>query len=152
MKAKKNIVIVGVLILVLLVIGLMVRSKMSEPPEKEAEVLPTPTEALPTVSPDINIDLTPRFDKKAVVLKVKGIPEDVSSMEYELTYDTSSGLPRGVLGKIDLEGENSLARDITLGTCSRGKCVYDQGVTTVSLSLKFNSSIGSSVFQKDYTL
>lgn len=149
---KRNVLIVLVVFLVLLLGGGIWVRKISIPSD-ETEVLPTPTVALPTISDAVEVDLMIRKDRPAVVLSIKGIPSDVESIEYELTYITGAGLPRGVLGKIRLSGETYVTRDdIVLGTCSSGKCVYDVGVTSVDLSLKFNTASGNRVFQKTYSL
>jgi hypothetical protein len=84
---------------------------------------------------------------------VAGLSKNIESVEYELTYTTGAGLPRGVIGKISTKGASEISRDdIVLGTCSSGKCVYDLGVTSVDLSLKFNTNEGSSVYRKNYQL
>lgn len=146
-------VIIG-LVIVLLIGGFFVFAKMNKQVKpKEEEAVPTPTIVLPTIPDTVSVSLTPKNGNKAVMLSVKGIPENVESVDYELTYTTSAGLPRGVLGKISTKGETSVERDdIVLGTCSSGKCVYDTGVTKVDLSLKFNTADGSSVYQKSFPL
>lgn len=120
---------------------------------KDVSPTPTPEVSLPPVDEKVKVSLTPRYDKKAVILKIVQIPEGVTSIDYELSYETGKGLPRGVLGTIRLkEGEESVEREILLGTCSRNVCVYDTGVEKVNLVLKFNSPQGSSQFQKEYEL
>lgn len=148
----KKIIIAVVVIVVLIAAIVTVKIKLFSQTE-EVEPTPTPTVVLPTVSEDVKVVLLPKSNNTAVVLKISGIPSDIKSVEYELTYTTGAGLPRGVLGKIQVRGEKEITRDdIVLGTCSSGKCVYDTGVTSVSLSLKFNSTSGeSSIFQKTYS-
>lgn len=155
---KKSMIIGGIIVFILLtvVVGIMFTVKfLSSFKEEVTEAIPTPTIVLPTVSENIIVELTSKNDNKAVRLKIKGITSDIDSIEYELTYLTGSGLPRGVLGKIMISsGETEITRDdIVLGTCSSGKCAYDTGVTSIDLSLKFNSSKGqTSVFRKTYSL
>lgn len=147
--------IIGIAILVLLIGGgIVLKIKLqSQNKQQELESIPTPTIVLPTVSENIIVSLTAASNKQSVILKIKGLTPDIESIDYELTYMTGAGLPRGVLGKIVLHGEEEIIRgDIVLGTCSSGKCVYDTGVTKVDLSLKFNTSSGSSIYQKSYTL
>lgn len=149
---KKIIILVVVLLTVLFLVILAIRSLFSGKSEV-TEVVPTPTIVLPTVSENIKVYLTALAGNKAVKLNIKGLTPEIESVEYELTYITGSGLPRGVLGKINLKGEKEITRDdIVLGTCSSGKCAYDTGVTSVNLSLKFNSAVGAAVFQKTYSL
>lgn len=154
MKINKKVTI-GIFVAVLVLLGLLgTVAFKSLTNQQVVEEVPTPTVALPTVSENIKVDLTAKNGNKVVDLKISGIPSNIETIEYELTYTTGAGLPRGVLGKITTEGKSSVTRnDIDLGTCSRGKCVYDMGVTEVNLSLKFNSTSGqSSVFQKTYPL
>lgn len=143
---------IGVTIIILAIIGGWTYKSLMK--KDVVEEIPTPTVALPTVSESIKVDLTAKNSNKIVDLKINGVPSDTDNIEYELTYTTGAGLPRGVLGKIKTDGKSSITRNnIDLGTCSRGKCVYDTGVTSINLSLKFNSASGtSSVFQKTYPL
>lgn len=144
--------IISVIILIAVIVTIMVKSQISNK-EDVTEPAPTPTVVLPTISDNITVNLTARDNNKSVVLNIKGLTPDISAVEYELTYVTGSGLPRGVLGKIKLNKEKEITRnDIVLGTCSSGKCVYDPGVTSIDLSLKFNSGTGSKVFRKTYSL
>ncbi|MBI3379889.1 hypothetical protein HY029_03995 [Candidatus Gottesmanbacteria bacterium] len=155
MKLNKKVLIIAVILIVLAIIGVMGVLKIKSLFKTESpQEIPTPTVVLPTVADSIKVDLTAKNDNKIVDIKIAGIPQDTDTIEYELTYTTGTGLPRGVLGKITVNGQSSISRnDIDLGTCSRGRCVYDVGVNSINLSLKFNSSGGnSSVFQKTYPL
>ena len=150
---KKIIFAIGIIIII--IIGITTTQIIKSISNKEiVEEVPTPTVVLPTISSDISVDLKAKSDNKAVALTIRGLPEDIESVEYELIYTTGAGLPRGVLGKINVKkGDREISRDdIILGTCSSGKCVYDTGVTSIDLSLKFNTPDGSSVFRKTYPL
>jgi len=148
----KKIVISVITLLLILIFSIWVLGKTKKP-KSEVVPVPTPTVVLPTVSDNIKVELTSKNNNKIVVLKISGLTSDINSVEYELTYLTGEGLPRGVLGKIALQGESQLERDdIVLGTCSSGKCVYDTGVTAIDLSLKFNSKQGESVYRKTFPL
>lgn len=148
MKKKTILIIV---ISAILLVGLLI-FKAKRGGEIEVSPSPTPTIALPEISDKVEISLTPRYDKKAVILTISQIPPETTSIDYELSYETGEGLPRGVLGTIHLKGEEEVEREILLGTCSRNVCVYDQGIETINLVLKFNSPSGSSQFQKEYEL
>lgn len=149
---KKLLIIVIAVLVILGILGVVAVRSLNK--TTVAEEVPTPTIVLPTVSENIKVLLTAKNENKVVDLKISGVPSDIETIEYELTYTTGSGLPRGVLGKITTDGKSSINRsDIDLGTCSRGRCVYDTGVKEINLSLKFNSTSGnSSVFQKTYPL
>lgn len=140
-------------VVVLLIGGFIIYKSQSGKTSTIVEEVPTPTEALPTINSDTKVDLTFGPNNQSVAIQISGIESDVESVEYELTYITGSGLPRGVLGKITVNGQKEISRnDIVLGTCSSGKCVYDTGVKSVDLSLKFNTASSSKVFQKTYSL
>lgn len=110
------------------------------------------SENLPPVDASVMVDLKPKGDNQAVILTVSKIPTGTESLEYELSYLTGEGLPKGALGKISLDGKLEISRDILLGTCSRNVCTYDKGVTSVKLVLKFNNAKGATQFSKEYPL
>lgn len=142
-----------IIIIIVIIFAILIFQKTTRTKE-ESEIIPTPTIVLPTISDSVKISLAAKNNNRTVVLKVSNVPENTEKIEYELTYQTDSGLPRGVLGKISVSGENEIIRDdIVLGTCSSGKCVYDTGVKNVDLSLKFTSLEGNvSVFRNTYDL
>lgn len=151
MKNKKTLVIaVGILVLVLVGGSFLVKS-LNQPvtsPGEEEEIVD-----LPPADPSIVVAVEPKPDGRSVVLSVSKIPSGTESVEYELSYLTGEGLPKGALGKISLNGASEVTRDVLLGTCSTGgKCTYDTGVTSVKLVLKFNHPSGATQFSQDYSL
>ncbi len=149
---KKIILAVGIIILLLIIIVILWNLK-SEKKSLTSDLTPTPSISLPTISDKISVELIPLSGNQSVTLKIKGLDSDIESIEYDMNYITGNGLSRGVLGKIKLSGEKEITRgNITLGTCSSGHCVYDIGVTSINLSLRFNSTSGSQIFQKTYNL
>lgn len=149
----KKIIIGFILIALIIVLFIFFRLNKSSVPEG-TDIIPTPTIILPTIGSDVLVNLKAKPDKRAVVLNIKGIPSDIQSIEYEMTYTTSAGLIRGINGIIKLKGEKEITRDdLTLGSCSSGgKCSYDEGVKSLDLSLKFNSPSNSSVYRNTFTL
>ena len=148
----KKYIIPGLILTLVLITSIWIFAKNKKAP-KEIDIVPTPTTVLPTISGKIKVDLTTKNSNTAVVLKISGMTDDIESVEYELTYLTGSSLPRGVLGKISTQKKSEIVRDdIVLGTCSSGKCVYDTGVKSIDLSLKFNSPKGVTVYQKTFQL
>ena len=154
LKNKKMVLVL--LIVSLLVVGgvfLKVKSSQRKTVEEEIEkeeVFPK-SEILPTVDSSVLVDLVSK-DKKEAVLTIKNIPNRTSAIEYELSYFAKGDLPKGVLGTINVEGEKEVERRITLGTCSSGSCVYDQGVTSIKVNLKFEGEYGSSLFDKEFEI
>lgn len=151
----KKMMLIGLVVLIVIGIILYILwAKTMSYSTEEPEATPVPTTVLPTVSDDVKAELTVSPGKKDVSLKIEGFPTETQSIEYELRYTTGSGLPRGVNGKITLNGEKEISRNnITLGSCSTGgKCTYDEGVTSIDVTLKFNSADGSSIYQKTFPL
>lgn len=151
----KKIIISIIVIIIIIGGGIILKKKFfSSPAVVSAPSANTGSIALPeNQEKGVEVSLIPRSDKRAVTLKVSKISSETVSVEYELSYDTGSGLPRGVLGKVDLKGADTLSREILLGSCSKNVCVYDEGVKMISLTLKFNKNIGMSTgFNQNYEL
>lgn len=118
----------------------------------QEEVLPE-TEIFPTVDASVQVEITADSKKQEVSLSIANIPAGTESIEYELSYTTIGNLPKGVIGTIDVVGKSSIVKDeITLGTCSSGACVYDKGVKSIDVSLRFDGKYGSKVFQKEFKI
>ena len=142
---------IGILVLVLVGGVIFVKGLTKKgptlPQEEEQQV------ELPPVDPSVIVNLTPKPDGRSVFLTVSKIPTSTTSIEYELSYTTGEGLPKGALGKITLNGKTEVEREILLGTCSTGgKCTFDTGVTSVKLILRFNADSGATQFTKEYPL
>jgi hypothetical protein len=150
----KKLIIIFLFLTILIISGLVIKNSNKPQSTTSPEPEATPTIVLPTISEDIKVDLIPRSDKRSVTLKISGITDEIEMIEYELTYLTASKLARGVLGRIAVEtNEISITRDdIVLGTCSSGSCVYDEGVTSIDLTLKFTTTSGPRIFQKTFPL
>lgn len=150
LKQKKIIIpiIAGVILVVVFIVA-GTRPK-PQPDEPADEILPK-SQIIPTVDASVRVDLTSQNNKE-VVLTIEQIPAGTASIEYELSYLASGGLPKGVIGTIPINGEDNIERKITLGTCSSGRCVYDQGVETIKVSLKFDGDYGSRLFEKEFEI
>lgn len=150
----KKIIVISCILILIIIASVVVFKFKSAGNVAVAEPSPTPNIVLPTITSAIKVDLLALGDNKAVNLRIEGISDEYESIEYDLTYMTSTNLTRGVNGKIRLYGERKVSRDnIVLGTCSSGNCVYDIGVKSIDLSLKFNKkSALPEVFQKTFSL
>lgn len=152
MKNKNALIASVVLLLVVIVGGVMVVRWLGAPGNPQSEEEEQRVQ-LPPADPSIVVDLQSKPDSRSVILTVSKIPKGTTSVEYELSYLTDEGLPKGALGKIDLNGKTEVNRDILLGTCSTGgKCTYDTGVTSVQLVLRFNHPDGATQFSHEYPL
>ncbi len=150
---KKTGIIIGVLVLLLLVTGFVVyKAVFSAKPAEVTQDL-TPAVVAP-VDASISVDLTKSTSAaNTVIVSVKGMGGKMTSVAYELMYE-SKGVTQGVTGKsVDVSGKDTFERDLYLGTCSRNVCTPHLGVTKVNLVLVFTDTSGKqSQFSKDYTL
>lgn len=149
---NKNAMIISVIVLIVVLGGGFLLVKNLTKPVAENTEEASFAENLPPVDSSVSVNLEAKGDNTAVVLSVSNIPQGTESIEYELSYNNEEGLPKGALGKIDLDGKQEIVRDILLGTCSKNVCTYDKGVTSVNLVLKFNHPDGASQFTKEYPL
>lgn len=149
---KKNLLIVGVLIVILLLGGFFLWSR-KEGVRPEAVPTPTPEGRLieTTLEERPYVTLTPSQDGHWLTLSIEGI-KDEKTLEYELIYNTASGVTQGSTNTVELEGESSYTKKILLGTESRGHYRYDEGVTQGTLTLRFRSSEGVRKFISEFHL
>lgn len=95
--------------------------------------------------------LTPRADGREVTLLIDNVT-NATSAEYELEYQAES-LIQGVFGTIDLTEEpQPISKDLLFGSCSKGKCRFDEGVTGGSLTIRFDGGTEVYVLKSDFNL
>lgn len=147
---KKKIIIAGgvVLLIVVLVSGYYLFS--AKAPQVSEEVTGEEDQqeevVIPTISPnDLGLTFVARTDKKAVkftITKIIGI----ESIDYEISYLANGDIPRGAIGRIEVKPKDQKIETnyIDLGTCSSGRCKYDEGVESVKLLLKIVKRDGNS--------
>ncbi|MFQ5452396.1 MAG: hypothetical protein ACE5DQ_02415 [Candidatus Paceibacterota bacterium] len=153
-RDKNTQIVAGVIILVLLAgfAGLRYFGESSGGGEKRESLLPD-VEAFPTVDSSVEVMLVADVLGQEVTLSINNIPSDTDFIEYELSYETGEGLPKGVIGTLEVDGKKSIEKKgITLGTCSSGACVYDEGVESIKTSLRFEGDYGSQVFQEEFEI
>lgn len=147
---KKIIIVFGIMIIVLVILFITLNKPKPKKEEPQEDVLPK-SEIIPTVDANVEVMLVSKSNKE-VVLTVNKIPSGTTSIEYELSYLAKGDLPKGVIGTIPIETEENIERSITLGTCSSGKCVYDQGVESIKVSLKFVGDYGGRLFEREFEI
>ncbi|MCA9371431.1 hypothetical protein KC726_00890 [Candidatus Woesebacteria bacterium] len=149
--SKQQLVIIGGVILVLFIIGFFIRSKSNSANNKSADetVFETPAEIIPTVDSSVIVTID---GKTEAVIAIDNIPEGTETIEYELSYNTTSGSIEGLFGSIDTKGESSVEEDITFGTCSSGVCRYHSIDGDVSGVFKFSGSYGERILEQTFTL
>lgn len=74
-----------------------------------------------------------------LTLSVKGIPEDVESLKYVMSFETSNAGTQGHFSSVPIKisGEASFVKTVDLGTCSTKSCVRWNGVTKADVELDF---------------
>lgn len=124
-------------------------------PQKSAvpSVTPSPTPSVKTLKlgEGPQVDLSLDANKQFITLNISSISADIKSIDYEIVYDTE-GVQRGIIGSVNLNGETSVQKKHTLGSCSRNVCVIDKNVSKLNLTVKYTTSSEPLMFQKDYTL
>lgn len=123
------------------------KPKVVEQGEKKEEV-----GAIPTVDASTKVTLTALQGNKEIVLKSTGVPNGTTSVDYELSYDTKAQGKQGVIGTISTITGSNLEKQMTLGTCSSGRCVYHEVVGAIQVTLKFTGEYGEKVLAKEFTL
>lgn len=156
LSSKKSILVVGAVLLVTVVVFYYLfipkKSTMKNTP-KVNSVLNQEENVAPTVDATVKVQLTSGVGKKDVTLRVEGVPSGTQTVEYMLSYQEKQKGLQGVLGTITLgENENKIDKQITLGTCSSGKCVYHEVVGKIKATLKFSGSYGDKIFEKEYEI
>jgi hypothetical protein len=150
-KNKKLIgIIVGVIILLLVVGGglLVYKSHIlgSSADESTDEIMDT--SSLPTLQPeDIGMVVTLRKDNKAVMFELTKA-DDIKHVEYTIEYKakTDEGIAnQGILGEMNIAEDGITKTDFReFGTCSAGKCRYDNIVSDATITLKVTKKDGKS--------
>lgn len=154
--AKNKFVLIGaaVVLVILIAVYFFVFGRQKSKTETQAPT--TAEEEAITMQPeDIGLTLSASPGNKEVVMKISDISK-FSSFEYEMNYDAvidGETVPRGAIGSGEVDGDTSITRSITIGTCSSGKCKYDLGVTKVSFLIRLNLKTGkTAIVQKDLIL
>ena len=83
------------------------------------------------------VTLLPRVDGHELFVTIDGLKMEEDKVEYVLEYQTGTMLQAGT-GRINFEEEPTpVTKKILLGSCSKGKCKYDDDVSGGSLTLYF---------------
>jgi len=142
--------VIGALILLGVGIGIFIsrqEPKKIDQVQKKEEV-----DAIPTVDSSTVVTLKSLQGNKEILLEGKGVPSGTSSIDYELSYDTQGQGKQGVIGTIsDITG-NTFEKQMTLGTCSSGRCVYHEVIGSIQVTLKFTGDYGERILVKEFSL
>lgn len=123
---------IAVLVLAILIVGgvFVLSSKKTSNSTQQA----TQEEQVLTLKPeDIGLELSLSDDSKKVTMTVTKV-DGITSLEYQLLYNSKGDVPRGVIGTIDIKGDK-IKKEIVLGTCS-DVCHYDEDVSSIKVIVK----------------
>ena len=146
---------IGIIVAVVLFIGvlgfLFYRSKMKKQEPKQAKEEQV-QDAIPTVDSSTSVGISSKPGKKEITLKIFGIPTGTTLVDYELSYQTKAQGTQGVIGTVTELSAAKIEKEITLGTCSSGKCVYHEVTGPVQVTIKFSGDYGEKVYDKRFFL
>lgn len=142
--------VVGALILLGVGIGVFIsqqKPRKIDQVQKKEEV-----DAIPTVDSSTVVTLKSLQGNKEILLEGRGVPNGTSSIDYELSYDTKGQGKQGVIGTISAITGSSFEKQMTLGTCSSGRCVYHEVIGSIQVTLKFTGEYGEKILVKEFSL
>ena len=97
------------------------------------------------------VTLTPRSDGREVTLTIDNLT-NASRAEYELEYQAGDML-QGMFGTIDFSTEpQPVSKKLLFGSCSKGKCKYDDNVSGGSLIMRFEGQDDPYVLKTEFNL
>lgn len=143
---------IGVAIVVLCIGGFVfmrARSNTTVTPPTQTE---EQTDVVPTVDSSTKVDVTTKPGGKEVEMSVVGLPNGTTSVDYELSYQTVAQGTQGVIGTVNEFKKDGFTKDITLGTCSSGRCVYHELDGPLNIVVKFYGDYGEKVFENKFEL
>ena len=116
-------------------LALSSNSKKETPKEIVSESQQPLEETVSVLSPeDLGLSLKPISANKKLLMEIEKT-DDISSLDYELSYTSIGNIPRGVIGHIDVKTGKKILQEIVLGTCS-DVCHYDKEVSDIKLVVK----------------
>ncbi len=101
---------------------------------------------LPTLDPsDIGMVVTIRPDGKALMFEIKKA-SDIQGIEYTIEYEKEidgERVPEGIFGLMNIAEDGITKTDYReFGTCSSGRCRYDNVVSDITIILKVTKKDG----------
>lgn len=131
------------LVVIVVVVGFVLTKGKSE---VTVEPTPTPKVEIELLSQDA-LDVTLKAGRNPLyTLTIDKIPNGVTAISYEITYDTTNKGTQGIVGSpVTLkEGQGRYVNDkIVFGSESRGKYALDQGVNNIQVSIRLRYKDGS---------
>ena len=146
MKINRKLIL---LLAVFFLISIIFFLKKNDKKETQKNITIPTLKIIPTVDASVKINLIPINQKKSVLLSIKNIPAKTKTIEYIISYETEEGGLQGVNSKAPVKGSN-FEKEIILGTCSSGTCVYHKIKNNIKLEIMFKGDYGEKIFSKEY--
>ncbi|MFS8158738.1 MAG: hypothetical protein ACMG6E_00735 [Candidatus Roizmanbacteria bacterium] len=150
---NKNLILLGGVLLIVVIGGFLAMSFNKSSNSKKADtenVLPE-NENFPPIESSVKVEAVSDKLKQNITITASNLPTDVKTIDYEVTYTGKDSIQKGAIGILDIKGTTASSK-VTLGTCSSGTCVYDNGGDSVKVNLKFTGSKGTRVFEKEFKI
>lgn len=140
---KKTALITVSIVSILLIGGLFVLKSQQA---GQGPVEPTPTvEQIETLPEDALTASFTSLGGRNYRFTLEKIPDGVVALSYEISYETTNRGMQGVISSpVEIKsGQTTYQNDKFLfGTCSKNKCVYDEGFKTVDVAIRLAFSDG----------
>ena len=142
---NKKLIAAAAAFLILAVLGGMFflgRRNSSQSPSDEI----IETSDLPKLSPeDVGMEVTVRKDGKALMFELTKA-DDIELVEYTIEYEKEidgERVPEGIFGEMNIAEDGITKTEYReFGTCSSGKCRYDNVVSDIKIVLKVTKKDG----------
>ena len=143
---RKTIIIASCIVVLIVAIGVFfLASNLTK--KQSAQPVAQQDQIIPTLSPEeigltLSLIKSGKFANNGVEMKVSKL-NDLSSIDYELSYVSKGDIPRGAIGHSDVKPTDTfITQQLPFGTCS-DVCHFDQDVKDVKVTLKVTKKDGS---------
>lgn len=145
LKNKKLLAAVVAFLILIVAGGAFFLFRNQNPPDSPTEDI-TAESDLPILSPeDIGMIVTVRKDKNALMFELAKA-DDIAKVEYTIEYEKEidgENVPEGIFGEMNIEEDGITKTDFReFGTCSAGRCRYDNVVSDIKITLKVTKKDG----------
>lgn len=151
MDKKKKIIIISVIgvivVVILIILFFLFRTKVASNTNQANQNISAldNSQILSLSASDIGLSLATITSGKFVGHGVEMIISklnDITAIDYELSYTSTGNIPRGAIGHLDIkQSDTTIDQQLPFGTCS-DVCHFDSGVTNIKLTLKVTKNDG----------
>lgn len=148
LKDKKILAGIAAILVVILLVGgfFLYKNQSSSAADDESIDELIDASNLPELSPeDIGMVVTVREDNKALMFELTKA-DDIEKVEYTIEYEatTDEGIAnQGIFGEMNIGTDGRTDTDFReFGTCSAGRCRYDNVTSDITINLKVTKKDG----------